>query len=150
MRPAPLDYVGLVDVASAMDWAEGYKNAVLITIRRDGRPQSSDITYARDGDSFLVSLTSDRAKTINMRRDPRVVLHVTDPSTWSYVSFDSTVSLSPTAAAVDDATVEELVSYYRSVTNNEHDDWDEYRQAMVNDGRLIARITPSNAVGQVH
>lgn len=133
-----------------MTWAEGYKNAVLITIRRDGRPQSSDISYTRDGDSFLISLTTDRAKTVNMRRDPRVVFHLTDPSSWSYVSFDSTVELSATAASPDDETVDALVDYYRAVTGGEHDDWDEYRAAMVNDGRLVARVTPTGAVGQIH
>ncbi len=139
-----------MDVATALDWAEGYKNAVLITIRRDGRPQSSDISYTRDGDSFLISLTADRAKTANMRRDPRVVLHLTDPATWSYVSFDSTVELSATAAAPDDETVESLVEYYRAVAGEEHGDWDEYRAAMVADGRLLARVTPSSAVGQIN
>ncbi len=139
-----------MDLATALDWADGYKNAVLITIRRDGRPQSSDISYTRDGDAFLISVTVDRAKTANMRRDSRVVLHLTDPASWSYVSFDSEVSLSPAAQAVDDPTADALVDYYRAVAGEDHSDWDEYRAAMVAEGRLIARVTPATAVGQIN
>ena len=84
-----------MDLDHALDWAGQRNDAVLITIRRDGRPQSSDITYdLRDG-VFAISVTEDRAKTVNMARDPRVVLHLTNRSSWSYVSFDGVVALSP-------------------------------------------------------
>ena len=69
-----------MDIAAAMDWASTRRDGVLITIRADGRPQSSDIVYCIDGGSFLVSVTDDRAKTRNLRRDPRVVLHITELS----------------------------------------------------------------------
>ncbi len=139
-----------MDLATALEWAAGRRNAVLITIRSDGRPQSSDIAYVVDGDSFEVSVTDDRAKTRNMRRDPRVVLHVTDPGAWSYASFDGTVELSSVAAEPDDAINDRLVGYYRVVSGEEHPDWDEYRQAMVDEGRLIVRFTPTKVVGQIN
>lgn len=120
-----------------------------MTLRSDGRPQSSDVGYLRDGSSLLISVTHDRAKTANMRRDPRVVLHVTDPAAWSYVSLDGTVELSPVAAAVDDETNDRLVAYYEAMTRAPHPDWDEYRRAMVEEGRLLVRFTPTSAVGQV-
>ncbi len=135
-----------MDLPQALDWAAQRKNGVLITLRRDGRPQSSDIVYARVGDELWVSVTDDRAKTANMRRDPRVVLHVTDPSTWSYVALDGTVELTPVTTAPGDATSDDLVTLYRTV-QGDHPDWDEYRQAMVDQGRLVAKVRPTSAVG---
>ena len=139
-----------MDLTEALTWAGTRKNAVLITIRSDGRAQSSDVGYGLDGDTFVISVTDDRAKTANMRRDPRVVLHLTDPASWSYVSFDGTVELSPVTTAPGDATSDALCSYYEQVAGGPHDDWDEYRAAMVTEKRLVVRFTPASAVGQVH
>ncbi|MBT8208098.1 MAG: PPOX class F420-dependent oxidoreductase, partial [Acidimicrobiia bacterium] len=90
------------------------------------------------------------AKTANMRRDPRVVLHLTDPGSWSYLSFDGTVELSDVTTAVDDNTSDLLVKYYERVAGQAHPDWDEYRQAMIDEGRLVAIFTPNSVVGQTH
>lgn len=137
-----------MDMVTAIDWAVQRKHGVLITIRRDGRPQSSDIVYAMDGDDFLISVTDDRAKTRNMRRDPRVVMHLTDPASWSYLSFDGTGELMAVTTSPDDATSDALVAYYEAVAGEAHPDWAEYRKAMIDEGRLIARFTPTNVVGQ--
>ena len=140
-----------MELEQALTWAAGRKTAVLITLRKDGRAQSSDITYLVDGEGrFVISLTDSRAKTKNMRRDDRVVLHITEPDSWSYVSFDGVVELSATTMHMDDETADQLVEYYENVTGGAHPDWDEYRQAMVDEGRLIATFTPSKAVGQIH
>jgi PPOX class probable F420-dependent enzyme len=138
-----------MDLADALSWAGRRSDGVLITLRRDGRAQSSDISYWLHDGQFWISLTADRAKTANMRRDPRVVMHVTDRSSWSYLSFDATAEVGPVAAAPDDAASDELVAYYRAVAG-EHDDWDDYRAAMVRDGRLIVRLTPHSVVGQIN
>jgi len=139
-----------MDLSDATAWAAGRKHAVIITIRKDGRPQSSDVVYALDGDTFEISLTDDRAKTATMRRDPRIVLHLTEPSSWSYVSLDGTVELSPITTEPGDATSDALCELYEKVAGRPHDDWDEYRAAMVEEKRLVARFTPTSAVGQVH
>lgn len=141
-----------MDLSTAVPWAAERSNAVLITIRRDGRPQSSDISYwVNEGDdpSFEISLTVDRAKTVNMRRDPRVVLHITEPSSWSYLSFDGTVELTEPATEVGDATADALVRYYENVAGKAHPDWDEYRAAMVAEQRLLALFRPASVVGQI-
>lgn len=138
-----------VDLEQAIEWASSHRTAVLITLRSDGRAQSSDITFAVVDHTFVISVTDDRAKTHNMRRDPRVVLHITDPSTWSYVSFDGMVDLSPVTDDVADATADALVDYYRRIAG-EHDDWDDYRSAMVDQRRLVVRFTPAAAVGQIN
>ena len=147
-----------MDLDKALDWVAARNHAVLITLRRDGRAQSSDVSYAvegskpGDGDErrLMISVTDDRAKTANMRRDNRVVVHVTSPSTWSYVSMDGTVDLMPVASTPGDDTVEALVRYYETVTGGPHPDWNEYRQAMVDDRRLIIRFHPMSAVGQIN
>ena len=138
-----------MDLASALEWAAARKNGVLITIRCDGRPQSSDIVYAVVGGTCVISLTDTRAKTRNLRRDPRAVLHLTDPASWSYLALDGTVELSPTTISPHDQTSDTLVAYYERVAGGPHPDWDEYRQAMVAEQRLLATFTPTSVVGRV-
>lgn len=138
-----------MELDQALEWSRNRTDAVLITIRRDGRPQSSDISYALDSGIFIISVTADRAKTFNMRRDPRVVLHLTDRSAWSYLSYSGTVELTPVTREPGDATSDELVDYYTAVTGQDHPDWDDYRRAMVDEERLLVRFSPSTVVGQL-
>ncbi len=138
-----------MDVSQAIEWAAERSLGVLITIRSDGRPQSSDIVYDLDGGTFVVSVTTGRAKTANLRRDPRAVLHVSDGGSWSYVSFDGAVELAPVATDPDDATCDALVRYYERVTGSPHPDWAEYRRAMVDERRLVLRFTPRAATGMI-
>ena len=138
-----------MDISPTLDWAAQRKHGVLITLRRDGRAQSSDVVYAVIDGRICISLTDDRAKTRNMRRDDRVVFHITDPGSWSYASIDATVELTEVTTEPDDATAEALVAVYRAVAG-EHDDWDEFRAAMIAEGRLVARLTPHSVTGQIH
>ena len=123
---------------------------VLATVKRDGRPQLSNVGYAFDATEGLVrvSVTADRAKTRNLERDPRVTLHVASRDFWTWVAVEGTAELTPVAADPHDATVEELITYYRGVSG-EHEDWDEYRSAMVADRRLVVRFRPEHAYGQL-
>lgn len=139
-----------MDLDTALAWAAERTDAVIITIRRDGRPQSSDISYSLEDGIFNISVTHDRAKTRNMARDNRVVLHLTHRPSWSYLSFDGTVELAPVTTDTHDASADELVRYYERVAGEAHPDWDEYRAAMVAEGRLIARFTPTSVVGQIN
>jgi PPOX class probable F420-dependent enzyme len=124
------------------------KWGVLATIKSDGRPQLSNVGYAYDADLIRVSVTADRAKTRNLQRDPRVTLHVASKDFWTWVAVEGTAELTPVAADPYDATVEELVTYYRGI-NGDHDDWDEYRAAMVADRRLVVRFRPEHTYGQL-
>ncbi len=121
----------------------------LATIKRDGRPQLSNVSYTYDVETKLVrmSLTGDRAKVANLRRDPRASMLVQSSDGWTYAVVEGDVTMSEPAARVDDATVEELIDVFRTVAGKEHPDWDEYRQAMVDDRRLVARITVTHAYG---
>jgi PPOX class probable F420-dependent enzyme len=121
---------------------------VLVTIKRDGRPQLSNVTYAYDAARNLirVSLTDDRAKTRNLRRDPRASLYVNGPNGRSYVVLEGKAELTAAAADPHDQVVEELVDVYRAAAG-EHPDWDDYRRAMVRDRRVVFSMTVEHSYG---
>lgn len=124
-------------------------HGVLVTLRADGRPQLSNIVYRPGpGHAVRISVTDSRAKTTNLRRDPRGSLHVTSEDFWSYVVLDGMVDLSPVAASPDDPVVEELVEMYR-LAQGEHPDWEDFRRAMVADGRLVATLRADYAYGMI-
>jgi PPOX class probable F420-dependent enzyme len=136
-----------LDQASA--FADQHTHGVLVTLRRDGRPQLSNIVYVPGpGPTARISVTDSRAKTANLRRDPRASLHITSDDFWSYVVLDGTVALSPVAASNDDPVVEELIEMYR-MTQGDHPDWDEFRRAMVAQGRIVATLTATHAYGML-
>jgi PPOX class probable F420-dependent enzyme len=136
-----------MEISDALDFMRERHHGVLTTIKRDGRPQLSNVTYVVGDDGTIrVSITDSRAKTKNLRRDPRASLHVAQSDFWAYAVVECDAELMPVAADPNDATVEALVEYYRSVMG-EHGDWDEYRRAMVADGRLLVLLTPVHAYG---
>jgi PPOX class probable F420-dependent enzyme len=135
-----------MDLDRALAFAAGRRNALLTTLRADGRPQQSVIFFEADGDRFTISLTDTRAKTKNLRRDPRAALYVPGDDVFTWVGLDGHVELSPVARSPDDATVDHLVDYYRRA-NGEHPDWAEYRRTMVDDRRLVATFIATSATG---
>ncbi len=136
-----------MDLPTALAYVSERARGVLVTQKRDGRPQLSNVMYGVGEDGVIrVSITADRAKAKNLARDPRASLHVTADDFWSYVVVEADAELSPVAAAPDDDTVEELVAMYRTAAG-EHPDWDDYRRAMVDDRRLVVRLHPVHAYG---
>ncbi|WP_405621828.1 PPOX class F420-dependent oxidoreductase [Streptomyces sp. NBC_00076] len=121
---------------------------VLVTLKRDGRPQLSNVSHAYYPDERIIriSITDDRAKTRNLRRDPRASYHVTSADRWAYTVAEGTAELSPVAKDPHDETVTELVRLYRDV-QGDHPDWDDYRAAMVRDRRLVVRLKVERAYG---
>jgi len=119
---------------------------MLATVKRDGRPQLSNVVYVYTDGAIRISVTDDRAKTANLRRDPRASFHVS-PDFWTYAVAEGTAELTPVAQSPDDATVDELVDIYRSVSG-EHPDWTEFREAMVAQRRLVIRVRVDRLYGQ--
>ncbi len=121
---------------------------VVVTLKRDGRPQLSNVGYAYDASRrrIRVSMTEGRAKTANLRRDPRVSFYVNGPRGRAYAVAEGEAVLTPVAAAPDDAVVDELVDVYRAIAG-EHPDWDEFRNAMVADRRLVLSIDVDRVYG---
>jgi PPOX class probable F420-dependent enzyme len=126
------------------------RRGVLATIKADGRPQLSNVDFAFDERSRTVRLstTDGRAKIHNLRRDPRVSLHVTTPDGGAYAVYEGVAELSAVAADPDDDAVAELVEVFRDV-QGEHPDWEDYRAAMVADRRLVVRFRVDRAYGWI-
>ena len=120
----------------------------LITLKRDGRPQASVVVHAWDAAtcSIRVSLTDDRAKTRNLRRDPRASYEVVSPDLRAWAVGEGFAELTAPAADPQDATVEALVALYRTLAG-EHPDWAEYRAAMVADRRLVLTLRFEHVYG---
>lgn len=122
---------------------------VLATIKADGRPQLSPVTpfYDRQAGTIRVSMTDGRAKTKNLRRDPRAALEVTSADGRSWATAEGTATLVGPGTDPDSPEVAALVDYYRAAAG-EHPDWDEYRAVMVSDRRVLLTITVDHVYGQ--
>jgi PPOX class probable F420-dependent enzyme len=121
---------------------------VLATIKREGRPQLSNVSYYFDPRTVAiqVSITEPRAKTRNLRRDPRASILVSSDDGWSYAVAEGNAILTPPAAHPSDDTVEALIALYRNIAG-EHPDWDDYRRAMVTDRRVVMTLPISHLYG---
>ncbi|MGX1131728.1 PPOX class probable F420-dependent enzyme [Streptomyces glaucescens] len=127
-----------VSLTELLDFVRPRHRALLITRRADGSPQASPLTCGVDDSGrIVVSTYPERAKTRNAKQDARVsVVVLSDDWNGPWVQIDGT------AEVVDSPeSVEPLVEYYRNIAG-EHPDWDEYREAMVKQGKSIIRITP--------
>jgi PPOX class probable F420-dependent enzyme len=138
-----------MELDQAVATARATHQSVLTTIRRDGRPQLSNVLhYVRDDGVIVVSTTASTAKFHNLQREPWAALKVDGTSFWSYAVLEAGATFSAVAADPHDDAVEELVAYFRAVSG-EHSDWDEYRHAMVSEGRVAVRLTPTRAYGLI-
>jgi len=138
-----------MELSRAIDFARENTHSVLVTIRGNGRPQMSNILHHVGDDGIIrISITADRAKYKNLAREPWAALHITQPDFWAYTVLEGDVELTPIATRTDDATVDELVDYYKAAVG-EHENWDEYRASMVTDRRVIVRFRPNRAYGML-
>ncbi|HSP60271.1 MAG TPA: PPOX class F420-dependent oxidoreductase [Ornithinimicrobium sp.] len=128
-----------VDREELLEFVRPRHNLIVITTRQDGRPQASPVTGGVDEQGrIVVSTYPERAKTHNARRDPRVSVVVLSDDfggAWVQVDGDCEVIDCP-------ESVEPLVDYFRAVAG-EHPDWEEYRGAMLAQGKSLLRITPT-------
>ncbi|CCH16300.1 PPOX class F420-dependent oxidoreductase [Micromonospora lupini] len=126
-----------VDRDTLLDFLRPRHRVVLMTTRADGRPQASPVSAGIDGQGRLVVSTyPERAKVTNIRRDPRVSACVlSDDWNGPWVQLDGTAEVLDLPEAL-----EPLVEYFRSISG-EHPDWDDYRAAMVRQGKSLIRVT---------
>jgi PPOX class probable F420-dependent enzyme len=126
-----------VDRAELDAFVRDRHHVVLLTRRRDGGPQVSPVAAGLDPEGRLVVATYPaRAKVANLRRDPRAsALVLSDDWDGPWVQLDGTAEVIDLPDAV-----EPLVAYFRSIAG-EHPDWDEYRRAMVDQGKCLIRLT---------
>ena len=122
-----------------LDFVRPRHHAVLMTTRASGMPQLSPVTCGVDDvGRLVVSTYPERAKAVNLRRDPRAAACVlSDDFGGAWVQIDGT------AEVIDlPDSVEPLVDYFRSISG-EHPDWDEYRAAMRLQDKSLIRLTPT-------
>lgn len=126
----------------------GARLGVLATLKADGGPQLSPVTpsYDRAAGVLRVSMTEGRAKTANLRRDPRAALEVTSADGWSWATADGPVTLTGPGTDPDGPEVQALVEYYRAAAG-EHPDWAEYRAVMVTERRVLMTMRVERVYG---
>jgi PPOX class probable F420-dependent enzyme len=126
-----------VDIERATNFLASHHRAVLATFRSDGRPQLSPVAAGVDDDGrILISTRETAVKTKNLARDPRASLCViSDGFFGEWIQADGTAEIIHLPDALD-----LLVDYYRRISG-EHPDWDDYRSAMLQDRRVIIRLT---------
>ncbi|CAN5538639.1 TIGR03618 family F420-dependent PPOX class oxidoreductase [soil metagenome] len=127
-----------VDLQELLAFVAPRHRVVLITTKADGSPQVSPVSAGVDDGAIVIATYPNRAKAVNLRRNPAAsVLVLSDE--WN----DAWVQVDGTAEVIDlPDSVEPLVGYFRSIAG-EHSDWDEYREAMVRQGKSLIRITPT-------
>lgn len=131
-----------VELPALLDFVRPRHRMTLVTTRRDGRPQLSPVSGGvSESGAIVISTYPDRAKAVNLRRDPTasVLVHSDD---WNdpYVQVDGTAEvLDMPSQEAEDA----LVEYFRCISG-EHPDWSEYREAMRRQGKSLIRITPTS------
>lgn len=130
----------VVDQAAMREFVRSRHRGVLLTTRADGSPQMSPMTVGMDDDGRIVmSSYPERAKSVNLRRNPHASVMVMGDEfngAWMQVNGTAEVVDSP-------ESIEGLVDYYRAISG-EHPDWDEYRQAMRRQDKVLIRITPTS------
>jgi PPOX class probable F420-dependent enzyme len=125
-----------VDRDQLIEFLRPRHTGILATTRADGRPQLSPVTFGTDTDGRIVVATyPQRAKAHNLRRDARASMCVLSPDNDTWVQVDGTAEVIDLPDAV-----EPLVDYFRAISG-EHPNWDEYRAAMVRQGKSLIRIT---------
>ncbi|MEA3055754.1 MAG: hypothetical protein QOD30_1186 [Actinomycetota bacterium] len=130
-----------ITIEDAIEFTRTNHRAILMTRRRDGRPQLSPIAVAPGvSGTVLISTRETAMKAKNIARDPHVSLSVfTDGWYGAHVQLDGTATI----VHLPDA-MEPLVEYYRSVAG-EHPDWDDYRAAMERERRVLLQVTVTDA-----
>ncbi|MBT5755103.1 MAG: TIGR03618 family F420-dependent PPOX class oxidoreductase [Acidimicrobiaceae bacterium] len=136
-----------IELADGLEFAAEVQGGTIITIRKDGRPQSSDVHHAITHATIVFSVLPTRAKVFNIERDPRVVYHVSHEG--SYLSFDGTAIVSPVATETHGPAMDILIEAYRAAAKKEHPDWDEFRDAMVRERRRVIIVSPDSVVGLI-
>jgi PPOX class probable F420-dependent enzyme len=132
----------MIDLERARQFLRVRHDGILATIKRDRRPQLSNVLYFVDEDGRIkISVTQTRAKTHNLRRDPRASLHVQGRDRYEYLVAEGTAAL-----VEGEGLAEALRHYYRKV-RGEHPDWAEYDAAMAADQRLLLSISIDRAYG---
>ncbi len=128
------------------DFLSNNHKAVLTTYRKNGNAQMSIIVVGpyRDGAAFTT--TADRAKLINLKRDPRCTLLVSQDSWWGFLVLEGHAEILSPKNTDAEGLQQTLRGVYRSIAG-EHPDWEEYDQAMLDERRSAVIVIPDRVYG---
>jgi len=131
-----------VDLDGLLEFVRPRHRMILLTRRADGSPQASPVTGGVDDSGrIVISTYPERAKTRNARLDPRVsVVVLSDEWNGAWAQVDGACEVLDVG---DEGALDAFVEYFRNISG-EHSDWDEYRQAMLDQGKSLLRITPEH------
>jgi len=116
---------------------------ILGTGRKDGSPQLSMITYLFNGEHVLISITKDRAKYPNIRRNPRVSMLVPEGR--------QQVIVYGTAEILEGRERDRAIMAIRAHQGDplpEDYDLDQFSARLDELKRIVLRITPERVIGE--
>ena len=123
------------------------RHSVLVTMRANGRPQLSNVGHVVSDDGLIrLMIPSGTAKYKNLLREPWAALHIAREDFNAYVVIEADVDLYSIAYETNDETVDELVAIYRVMVGGQSN-WDEFRDRMVRESRVVLRLRPTRAYG---
>ena len=133
--------------SASREWLTQHHQAVLITLRADGSAQSSNVLTAFDGDVFRVSVTAGRAKTRNLARDPRAIMHVLGGNFWGYASVACSARLGTVSTGVGDQAGQELLRLFNDISEAPHPNPQEFFDVQVVEQRLLLSLRAESISG---
>jgi len=128
-------------------FATANHQGVITCFRRNGMPQVSIVTCGAYGDGVAFSTTADRAKLLNLQRDPRCSLMISQPDWRGYVVLEGRATILSASNTGADELRDALRGVYQAATGQDHPNWPEYDQAMVNDRRAAVIVVPEHIYG---
>lgn len=136
-----------MDLDRALSFAADRSWGVLLTVKADGFPHASNIGYATFDGGIHVSVTENRVKTTNVKRDPRAALHVTSSDFRQWAVLEGKARLTDVTTDPGDEAAALLRRVYQTIAGP-HPDWDDFDRAMIADRRLILSVDVTKAYGQ--
>lgn len=120
----------------AQEFLRTHRQAVLATIKKDGRPQLSNVLTIYRDNVLQVSITESRSKYHNLVRDPRATILLLGDTFWQYLVVEGTASM----LRLPEARIP-LREYLEAAQGKPHPDWEEYDAAMASEKRLLLSIS---------
>lgn len=131
---------------AAREFAAENNKGVVTTFRKNGATQMSIVVCTPLGDGIAFTTTEDRAKLINLRRDPRCSILVSKEDWWGFIVFEGHAQIIDQANTPRDEYLEACRQVYRQIAG-EHDNWPEYDQSMIDDKRAVITVIPDRTYG---
>ena len=130
----------------ALKFVSENNKGVVTTFRKDGAAQMSIVVCTPLGDGVAFTTTEDRAKLINLRRDPRCSILVSKDDWWGFIVFEGHAEIIDQANTSREEFLAACRQVYRQISG-EHDNWPEYDQSMINDRRVVITVVPERTYG---